>query len=112
MQNVAWNDQLDPVWGLGAGNGARAHSKGYIGVTSDKSKGFLMDHSTPEYPSVDSDNYIQAFIKDKQRVKAQHHFCLTIKNAQIAQTLFDRTCFINPNVYINDAFDTCKKEQS
>ena len=50
LQSAVWNDQLNAVWNLGSGNHKKAHAKGYIAVTTDKSKGFLMDHSTPKYP--------------------------------------------------------------
>ena len=102
------NDQLYPEWGYGSGSAKKAHAKGYIAVTSDKSKGFIMDHSTPKYPYVD-DGIIQSKIWPPQQDKAQHHFCLTIKSADVAQKLYESSCFINPNIYFNDAFEECGK---
>ena len=60
LQSAVWNDQLNAVWNLGSGNHKKAHAKGYIAVTTDKSKGFLMDHSTPKYPQV-----VGSFIQPK-----------------------------------------------
>lgn len=38
-----------------------------------------MPHSVPEYPSIIED-MIDPEIKTKQRKKAQHHFCFTIRS--------------------------------
>lgn len=80
MQNAAWNDQFDVEWGRGKGDSKKAHAKSYIATTSDYSKGFFMDHSVPNYPTVE-DGIISPKIKIGQRKMAQHHFCITIKSA-------------------------------
>ena len=76
---LAWNDQLREDQGIS--DRYKAHSKFYMAATDDKSRGFAMDHSVPNYPSYESDHSLIADINNSQRQKAQHHFCFTIYDA-------------------------------
>ena len=79
-------------------------------MTSDKSSGFFMDHSVPDYPLVnDKTRKIESAIDESQRHKAQHHLCLTIKDSKMTEEIYKQSCFIEPNVYeTNDFFAECE----
>lgn len=47
LQTMVWNDQFP-----GRTSSVKAHAKGYIALSTDGSAGFMMDHSTPLYPTV------------------------------------------------------------
>ena len=58
-----------------------------MAATKDHSHGFAMSHSVPNYPTLEDDT-LDGDIYSSQRQKAQHHFCFTIKNYKLADTIF------------------------
>lgn len=109
LGSVAWNDQLRPD--QGTGNSNRAHSKFYMALTSSKNAGFAVAHSIPEFPSFE-DDIISPIVADKQKVKAQHQFCFTIRDAETAKRVYENSCFIRPTIYQNSLFPKCSTTSS
>lgn len=73
MSSMAWNDE-NPN---GTTSSTKAHSKGVIGYHEKNSKGFLIVHSIPRFPSFNG-FVINTTIDSKQTIYGQHVFCLSL----------------------------------
>lgn len=93
LHNVAWNDDKPN----GPTSSSAAHSKTVIAHDPSKNKGFILDHSLPQYPSFNS-NTINITIPDNQSIYAQHLFCISLPGDTLEKIAMNLR-IIKPYIY-------------
>ena len=93
LQVIAWNDEKPN----GTTSSSLAHSKAVIAFSETNSRGFVLDHSIPQYPAF-VDSKVNVSISSSQKIYGQHVFCMSLPLADI-ENIAGNLRTIYANVY-------------
>ena len=86
-------------------NHSAAHAKFFMAVNDERTRGFAVAHSIPNYPYIFDDGSYNGTIYKGQLSNGQHAFCFTLDNAQEIQDILKDVSFMQPNLGRNDIQD-------